>query len=424
MLVLTLPTLGFSAALTLVTTYLPQILFLYTDSNTLVGFVIGGEGIFSSLIPIWVGVLSERMWTKRWGRRRPFMIFAGPFMAAALILAPFQPGVVPIAVSIFMFFAAYHFYSTPYQALLPDVTPAGNHGKVQGYQALMRGGGMFLAIAVFGSLFAQWRPLPFILCGVMIMVVTYVTVTRIKEPEPDRSSLPPSQHVWTDVVRVFKLMGRDKGIWPFMIAVFLWESTLAGLRPFILKYFEQSLGASAQVWPLLMSLVGVTYVVAGLLGGYLADRLGRTRIMRIGLYVYLGGCVLGAFMPNIKWAFIGLPLFGLGGSIALTLPYAILIRLMPKGYIGQYTGMFSMMRGLANIIAPLIVGVAIDVATPYFTKYGYAGREYGMIWVVAAVMIIISLFLFRGSDKDELAARRREKEESAADGNILPVSDV
>ena len=89
------------------------------------------------------------------------------------------------------------------------------------------------------------------------------------------------------------------------------------------------------------------------------------RIMRIGLWVYLGGCVLGAFMPNIKWAFIVLPLFGLGGSIALTLPYAILIRLMPKGYIGQYTGMFSMMRGFANIIAPLVAGGAIDLAASY-----------------------------------------------------------
>jgi MFS family permease len=425
MLMLTLPTLGFSAALTLVTTYLPTILRSYTSSNTLIGFVIGGEGIFSSLIPIWVGVFSERMWTKRWGRRRPFMIFAGPFMAAALMLAPFQPGLVPIAVSVFVFFAAYHFYSTPYQALLPDVTPAGNHGKVQGYQALMRGGGMFLTYAVFGSLFAQWEPLPFILCGVLIMVLTYITVTQIQEPEPDRSNLPPRQRVWTDVVRVFKLMRSDKAIWPFMISVFLWESTLAGLRPFIFSYFEFSLGASAEVWPLLMILLGVTYVVAGLLGGYLADKFGRIRIMRIGLYIYLGGCALGAFMPNIKWAFIGLPLFGLGGSIALTLPYAILIRLAPKGYIGQYTGMFSMMRGLANIIAPMLAGAAVDLVARYLEGGRYQGREYGVIWVVAAVMIVISLFLFRGSDKDDLGGRRKLNAETApAEGEIQPVADV
>ena len=69
MLVLTLPTLGFATALSLVTTYLPVILDRYTHSATLIGFAIGGEGIFSSLIPLWVGVMSDRIWTRRWGRR-------------------------------------------------------------------------------------------------------------------------------------------------------------------------------------------------------------------------------------------------------------------------------------------------------------------------------------------------------------------
>ena len=331
----------------------------------------------------------------------------------------FQPGYVPIAVSIFLFFAAYHCYSTPYQALLPDVTPAGHHGKVQGYQALMRGIGMFVAIAVLGSLYAQWQPLPFIVCALMIMVLTFITVTKVQEPEPDRSHLPPREHIWKDVARVFKVISKDKGIWPFMISVFLWESTLAGVRPFILSYFNLSLGASANIWPLLLILVGVTYVVAGLLGGYLADRFGRTKIMRIGLWIYLGGCVLGAFMPNMKWAFIALPLFGLGGSIALTLPYAILIRMMPKGYIGQYTGMFSMMRGLATIIAPLITGAAIDLARPRL-EVSHPGREYGMIWVVAAVMIVVSLFLFRGSDKEDRATaqNKAQQEDSEAEEGL------
>jgi MFS family permease len=174
-----------------------------------------------------------------------------------------------------------------------------------------------------------------------------------------------------------------------------------------------------------LGLLGVTYVIAGLLGGYLADKLGRIRIMRIGLYVYLGGCVMGTFMPNIKWAFIVLPLFGLGGSIALTLPYAIFIRLMPKEHIGQYTGMFSMMRGFANIIAPLITGGAIDLAAYYFKGGPRAGREYGMIWAVAAIMIVISLVLFRGSDKDDVAGRRREEDEAEpATGELAPVADV
>jgi Na+/melibiose symporter-like transporter len=180
MIVLVLPTLGFATGLSLVTTYLPVILDRYTDSSTLIGFAIGGEGIFSALIPLWVGVVSDRIWTKRWGRRQPFMIFAAPFMAASLMLAPFQPAYVPIAISTFVFFGAYHFYTSPYQSLVADVTPADSAGKVQGYQAFMRGGGMFLGMVVAGFLFYRWEPLPFILCSLLIMVFTYLTVVKIR----------------------------------------------------------------------------------------------------------------------------------------------------------------------------------------------------------------------------------------------------
>jgi maltose/moltooligosaccharide transporter len=402
MLVLTFPTLAFSTAYSLVTTYLPVILKGYTDSATLIGFAIGGEGIFSSIIPLWVGVLSDRIWTKRWGRRQPFMIFAAPFMAASLMLAPFQPGYVPIAVSTFVFFAAYHFYSSPYQSLLPDVTPAGCHGKVQGYQAVMRGGGMFVGMVVAGFLFQQWKPLPFIMCGFFIMLVTYLTVVKIHEPEPVRSDLPARAGIWGEMKRIWRSTREDKRIRRFMVAAFLWESTLAGLRPFIVLYFMVSLGASANTSALLLGLVGIVYMIAGLISGYLADKYGRSRVMRIGLWLYLGGAVVGVLMGDIKWAFILLPIFGLGGSIVMTLPYAILMRLMPKAHIGQFTGMFSMVRGLANVIAPLVAGAAIDVAAYFLKGTHYAGREYAAIWAVCGLMIVISLFFFRGGDKDDV----------------------
>ena len=398
MLVLTLPTLGFSTALSLVTMYLPLILERFTSSATLIGFAIGGEGFFSFLIPVWVGVLSDRIWTKRWGRRRPFMIFAAPFMAASLILAPFQPGYLPIAISTFVFFAAYHFYTPPYQALLPDVTPPALHGRVQGFQTVMRGGGLFMGMVVAGFLFYRWEPLPFILCGLLIMVFTYLTVVKIREPEPEFSQLPSRPSLMEEVKRVWQSTRQNRSIQRFMVASFLWESTLAGLRPFILLYFTKSLGATEQVAGLLLGLVGVTYMVAGLASGFLGDKYGRSRIMRVGLWIYLGGCVFGFFIKDIKWAFVFLPVFGLGASIVLTLPYAILIRYMPKQHIGQFTGIFSMMRGLANIAAPVLAGGAVDIAGSYL----HGGRQYSVIWLVSGLMIAISLFFFRKTGKDEV----------------------
>jgi maltose/moltooligosaccharide transporter len=397
MLVLVLPTLGFSTALSMVTTYLPVILMpKYTTSNTLVGFAIGGEGIFSALIPLWVGVFSDRMWTKRWGRRQPFMIFAGPFMAAALILAPFQPGYVPIAISTFVFFGAYHFYTSPYQSLIADVTPVNSAGKVQGYQASMRGAGMFLGMVVAGILFYRWAALPFILNGLMIIIFTYFTVARIREPEPELVFRPQRSGPFSEVKRIWRSTIENKPIRRFMVATFLWESTLAGLRPFMMLYFIYTLGSSTQIGALLYGLVGVTYIVAALASGYLADKYGRFLIMRIGLVVFFGGCLLGFFIRDIKWAFIFLPIFGLGGSIVLTLPYAILMGIMPKEHVGQFTGMFSMMRGLANIIAPVVAGAAIDIAKGHMKL----GTQYSVVWLYSGLVILISLYFFRNTGRN------------------------
>ncbi len=253
-------------------------------------------------------------------------------------------------------------------------------------------------MVVAGVLFYRWEPLPFILCSLLIMVFTYLTVVKIREPQPQHDALPPRQGIWGEVKRVFVSVKEDKAIQRFMVASFLWESTLAGLRPFIMLYFIYALGSTEQVGALLLGLVGVTYMVAGIASGYLADRYGRSRVMRVGLWVYLGGCILGTFLTHIKWAFVFLPIFGLGGSIVLTLPYAILIRLMPKEHVGQYTGMFSMMRGLANIIAPILAGGAIDIAASVVD----GGRKFAVIWLVSGVMIVISLFFFRGSGKNDI----------------------
>lgn len=399
-LVLTLPTLGFATGLSLVTTYLPVILDRYTKSATLIGFAIGGEGMFSVLIPLWVGVLSDRIWTRRWGRRQPFMLFAAPFMAASLVLAPFQPGYVPIAISTFVFFAAYHFYTSPYQSLIADVTPAASAGKVQGYQSFMRGGGMFLGMVVAGFLFYRWEPSPFIATGLLILVLTYLTVMHVEEPKPDRIYRSSHRGLWVEMTRIWSSTREHRDIQRFMVATFLWESTLSGLRSFIMLYFYYSLGATYQVGALLLGLVGVTYMVAGIISGYLADRYGRFRVMRVGLGVFFCGCVLGFFLRDITWAFIFLPVFGLGGSIVLTLPYAILMRLMPREHIGQFTGMFSMMRGLANIIAPVAAGGAIDVAG----RFMQGNAKYAIIWLVSAFMIVVSLFFFRRFGKDEVSA--------------------
>ena len=328
------------------------------------------------------------------------MIFAAPFMAAALMLAPFQPGYVPIAISTFVFFAAYHFYTSPYQSLIADVTPANSAGKVQGYQAFMRGGGMFLGMVVAGVLFYRWEPL----------AVHPVRPPHhgLHLPHGRQGSASPSRRRSSGRERQ-GIVGRDQAhlalheenkphpaVHGRHLPVGVDPGRPAALHHAVLHLHPRShRPRSARCSS---GLVGVTYMVAALASGYLADKYGRFRLMRVGLVVFLGGCMLGFFMRDIKWAFIFLPIFGLGGSIVLTLPYAILMSLMPKEHIGQFTGMFSMMRGLANIVAPVLAGRRHRHRRPTTCPGAPSTPSSGC---TPRLMIVISLFFFRNTGRDE-----------------------
>ncbi|MCJ7796233.1 MAG: MFS transporter, partial [Thermoleophilia bacterium] len=218
---LTLPTVGLSMALALVTTYLPLTLRRYTGSATLIGFAIGGEGLFALAIPLVVGAASDRTWT-RWGRRRPYMMVAAPVMAVAMALAPMQPGYVRIAACVFVFFAAYHVYTAPYQALIPDSVPYARHGQVQGMQTLMRGLGMFAGMVGAGLLLHQWEPLPYVLASGLLLGVTAITVLTIAEAPPQNGDSGPRQGIVAVIRETLVTSRAEKGIHRFLIANYLW----------------------------------------------------------------------------------------------------------------------------------------------------------------------------------------------------------
>jgi hypothetical protein len=60
-----------------------------------------------------------------------------------------------------------------------------------------------------------------------------------------------------------------------------------------------------------------------------------------------------------------------------------------------------MVRGLANVVTPVLAGGAVDIAKKYLAGTKYWGRQYAAIWAVCGLMLVISLLVFRGSDKDD-----------------------
>jgi MFS family permease len=88
----------------------------------------------------------------------------------------------------------------------------------------------------------------------------------------------------------------------------------------------------------------------------------------------------------------------------MSLPYSLLMPLMPEEEHGVLTGLYSMSRGIGVMLGPLLAGIAIGVAEPLFeSTSGYAAT-----WWVAAVAILLSI-----------APLRRLRDDSADRGELV-----
>src|SRR5205807_2775490 len=113
--------------------YLPPLLHRVTGAGTLIGLVLGAEGVFALALSPVVGPWSDTFHTPL-GRRRPFMLAALGPMAFCLLLMPFMPNLWTTTIVVLGFFFAYYVYEPPYRGLYPDLLPRSAYGRAQGVQ--------------------------------------------------------------------------------------------------------------------------------------------------------------------------------------------------------------------------------------------------------------------------------------------------
>ncbi len=103
--------------------------------------------------------------------------------------------------------------------------------------------------------------------------------------------------------------------------------------------------------------------------------------MRCSLVVYGLGLMV-PFVSTVPWIVaLAAPLVAFGGGVTMSLPYALLMPMMPRGAHGAVTGLYSLSRGVGTSLGPLLAGVAIQAA----------GGDYRWMWLVCGAAILVSI---------------------------------
>jgi maltose/moltooligosaccharide transporter len=403
---LALPTFALALGISVLTTYAPLLLGEATSSAGAIGIAVGAEGAFALFLPLLVGSLSDRT-ESRFGRRIPYALVGVPLLVAPLAILPFAHGYAETVALVSLFFVGYHVYYPPYQALFAELVPSSHHGRAQGWQGVMRGLGLGVALVVGGLLLSVWTPLPFLLAAAAAVLATVVLVREVRgathvAPTPDVPRIPGPG--------VFRLVRERPDVRAFVAANALWELSFMGLKTFIVLFVVKGLGESVGTASAVMGIVAGAYVIAAFGAGRVADAVGVHRLMRASLWVYGVGLLVGAGLSSFGSFLIGLPLIALAGAVVMTLPYGILVGITPAGAEGALSGLFGFSRALGAVLGPIVVGVTIDVLAPAFP----ATNGYGAMWIAIGAPILLSLPF--------LHALRAEEEPQAVDTEPVPAA--
>ncbi len=393
------PALGMAMVVTVISTYLP-VLVVEASGPVLVGVLIGAEGFFGIFMPLLVGTWSDRRSTTV-RDRLPLLVGFAVVVVAAMAAVGVTAGLgarsfVWYAPVLVLVFGGYYAFLAPYWSIYPDLVPDQESGRSRSAEGTMRVIGVGLALVGGGLLLDVWVGLPFLVGAAVAAVVTVVLVVALRPhlSEPVEKDTSGRRSLAT----AFSLL-REPGIRVMCLAEGLWNFALSALRAFVVLYFTVGLDRSSTfVATVIFPLVAVGIAAAAPTVGWLADRVGQVRVLLVATTVYAVGMALPGF-TSAWWVIVVIPVVAAGAATVMTLPFSVLMRLIPERNHGAASGLFGFSRGLGSTLGPLVAGVTILVLAPVLDDtQGYAA----MWWVCSAALLLTIPLLWRVRHDDRL----------------------
>ncbi|MDR6178267.1 EmrB/QacA subfamily drug resistance transporter [Pseudomonas sp. SORGH_AS 211] len=123
--------------------------------------------------------------------------------------------------------------------------------------------------------------------------------------------------------------------------------------------------AAFDLGPLLASWIVAGFMVAmGItmpLTGFLAERLGRRRLYRLGLLAFIAGSALGALADSIAGVLLARMVQGVASGLMIPLALGIIFSVYPREERGRVTGWWGGAVMLAPAVGPLCGSLLLEV---------------------------------------------------------------
>ncbi len=398
-------------------------------SGTLIGTIMTIDNFFGVIFQPLVGAWSDNTNTKI-GRRMPWIAIGLPICAVLFAFIPLQQTLWTFMAFIILFNLVMSLWRSPVISLMPDVTPRPLRSKANGIINLMGGVGSVLAFLVGGYLsdIGDQKFYAFFMASVVMSLSLIVLLLFVREPDSisyrEKNNLNLRQSIgnrWAIEARenirladklhddalgietqedqpklrglsAFKNLKREEksSLIFILIAILAWFMGYNGIETFFTLFATSTYGMTGGEATMMLTGFSLSFLAFALPAGFIGQKLGRTKTIRLGL---VGISLL--FIPILFHpAQFLLQILLIGGGFFWacininSLP--MVLEFSSAKTVGSFTGYYYLFSFTAAILSPILFGVIRDLVGDYSMLFFYA--------VVCFLVALLAMFRVRHGD--------------------------
>ena len=360
--------------------------FLHADAHSLPILNLAGP-VTGLLIQPLIGAMSDRTWSPRWGRRKPYFLIGAIGCSLILFLYPFCTALWMAVLFLWILDASNNTAMEPYRAFIADKLPPEQHATGFLTQSFFTGLGITLANVslfifqqsitgqtaagipywVFGSFFLG------AVCSIGSVLISVTTTPEIPPTEEELRHLREQKHGLGPAIAEIGAAIRDmpRPLWQLaLVYLFQWYAMFC--------YWQYvSLSIAQSVWrttPADTELYSQAVAWTGLVNGfynivtfasafglvYLAHKHGPKFVHAACLAAAAIGLAIFPHIGNKYLLFVPMIAFGIAWASMMGVPYIIAVAEIPKERYGVYMGIINMMIVIPMLIQTLTFGAIYD----------------------------------------------------------------
>jgi BCD family chlorophyll transporter-like MFS transporter len=385
-------------------------------SATLVAILASLPYLFSP-IQVAIGSFSDRH--PLFGfRRTPYILLGLLLCVFGVIISPqvafllsthFAAGIGLGVLAFGSWGMGFNFATVSYLSLATELSGERGRGKTIAVMWFMMITSIILTAIVLSQLVEPYTPEALInafwTVGIAALVLGLIGLIRLESRSAQYSE---SENLsWS---KMFNEIAQNRQAMIFFWYLTILLAAILGQDILLEPFGGEAFGLSVQQTTRITSIWGVCVLIALLVAGGLEGRLSKRTVAKAGAWVALVGfatITASGLMLNLGVFYTGVIFLGIGTGLSTVSNLSLMLDMTTAEKVGLFIGAWGMSNALSRLIGAVMSGVVRDLITEV-AQNPISG--YVVVFIIEAIMIIVSLFLLR---KIDVTTFRQEADETS-----------